>query len=432
MMPSEYRDVLWDITHVDSSDCASTDVESFTIRSFPDETALFEAGTSGQGANNFRITLPLETLVGTRDSKTRWTQRRVTRNEAVSAGRMLWDALPAELLQIFDEPPSGSLRLKIYSTLPRVTDLPWEWLADRTGQPVALRPDVRLVRCVPLRFHVSHLTVRMPIKVLIVVTNPKDERLLDPYQEISAVSQQLQLPDYQMQVCPEPTLETLRNILHDFLPHIVHYIGHAGINNEEGNLILHDNDNRTYWLPASFLSRLLPSTVRLLCLSTCFSAPNYQLLGLPHLAHAPSVLSLPTTVANCYPVGEMSVRAFWDAFYASLISEQGDVNAAAHIARQNAANAEPYFADWASFSVVLRDRTGKALHITQADDPTLESIQASELQAQYAARLANDLAQQVTVFGDYASKGVREQFDVETRRASDLLKIAGDMTKDIS
>lgn len=432
MTTSEYRDVLWEITRGESPDPASTDGETLTIRSFPDETALFEAGTSGQGANGFRIKLPLAELVGTRDSKTRWTQRRVTWDEAVNAGRMLWDALPAELLHIFNEPPAeGPLRLKIHSTLPRVTDLPWEWLADEAGQPVALRPDVRLVRCVPLRFDVPHLTIRLPIKVLIVVTNPKDERVLNPDQEINAVAWRLRLPDYQMQVCPEPTLEMLQSVLHDFLPHIVHYIGHAGINNEEGNLILHNNDNRTYWLPASFLSRVLPSTVRLLCLSTCFSASNYQLLGLPHLAHAPSELSLPTTVANCYPLGEMSVRAFWDAFYASLIGERGDVNAAAHTARRHAAKLEPDSADWASFSVVLRDRTGKALHIAQADDPTLESIQASQLQAHYAARLANDLAQQVSVFGDYASKGVREQFDVETRRASDLLKIAGDMTKDI-
>lgn len=432
MMPSEYRDVLWEITQGESSDRAAATEETFTIRSFPNEAALFEAGTGGQGAQGFQFKLPLAELVGTRESKTRWTQRRVPRDEAVEVGRMLWNALPAELLHIFDEPPTAApLRLKIYSALPRVTDLPWEWLADKAGRQVALRPDVHLVRCVPLRFDVPHLTVRLPVKVLVVVTNPKEERPLNPDQEVNAVSQQLCLPNYQMQICSQPTLETLQAALHDFLPHVVHYVGHAGVSYEEGSLILHDDNQRTYWVPATYLSRALPSTVRLLCLSTCFGVSNYQLLGLPHLAHAPSEANLPTTVVNCYPLGETSVRAFWDTFYTSLIGEQGDVNAAVHLARQHAQDAEPNFADWASFSVVLRDHTGKALHVAQADDPTLESIQASELQAQYAARLANDLAQQVRVYGDYASKGVREQFEVETRRASDLLKIAGDMSKDI-
>lgn len=427
MTKVDYREVLWVLTTQED------DRETCLIRSFSDEAALFETTEAQQSDGAFTVNLPLSKLVGTRDSKTRWTQSPVPQDVAIDSGRKLYHALPHELVSIFDDPPADPrpLRLKIYSPQSRITDLPWEWLTDKTGNPIALRPDVRLVRSVPLRFEIPHLTITRPVKVVVVLTNPKDERLLDAGRELLATTQRLVMPDYEMKICPEPTVEVFKGLLHSFLPHVVHYIGHAGINNGEGNIILHDSNNRTYWMPAAFLSRILPSTVRLICLSTCVTAPNHQLLGLPHLAHASSDLNLPTVVSNRYPLGEQSATAFWETFYTTLIDEQGNVNEAIHHARLQAHFAQPALADWASFSLILRDRTGRALKIVQAERNELEVIQAHELQAQYAARLANDLAQQVRVYGDYATAGVRETFEVASKDASDLLKAAGDMSKEL-
>jgi hypothetical protein len=286
------------------------------------------------------------------------------------------------------------------------------------------------VRSVPSRFEIPHLTIHLPVKVLVVLTNPKDESLLDAYKELAVATQRLKLPDYQMEVCPEPTVEVFKDFMHSFLPHVVHYIGHSGINNGEGNIILHDSNNRTYWVSGAMLARLLPSTVRLMCLSTCVTTQNYELLGLPHLAHSPGDLNLPTIIANRYPLGEGSVNAFWNAFYTCLVNQHGNVNEAIHQARLQAQLGEPAFADWASFSLVLRDCTGRALNIVQAASD-IEAIQATELQAQFAARFANDLAQQVNVFGDHITAGFRERVAVANRDANDLLKLAGDLSRDV-
>lgn len=426
MTQVDYREVLWVLTPQQG------DSETCLLRSFSHEAALFETTEATRSDNAFTIKLPLSKLVGTRDSKTRWTQERVQVAEALEAGRKLYDALPPQLMSIFDEPAADlrPLRLKIYSPQARITDLPWEWLTDKMGSPIALRPDVRLVRCVPLRFEIPHLTVARPVKVLVVLTNPKDERLLDAPKELASVAHRLVMPDYEMHVCPEPTVEKLKEVMHGFLPHVIHYIGHAGINNGEGNIILHDDYNRTYWMAGSLLSQILPSTVRLICLSTCVTVPNYQLLGLPHLAHASSDLNLPTVVVNRYPLDEQSATAFWHTFYSAIINEQGNVNEAVHHARLQAQVVDPASADWGSFSLVLRDRTGQALNIVKAESHELQEIQASELQAQYAARLANDLAEQVSLYGDHIAEGVRQTFEVATRDATVLLKRAGDLSKE--
>jgi hypothetical protein len=416
-MTQDYRDVLWVLTSEEG------DEEECVLRSFSDEAALFETTDAAQSDMAFKVEMPLKKLVGNRDYKTKWTQERVPMEEAIEAGRKLYEALPHELVSIFDEVPADPrpLRLKIYSPQPRITDLPWEWLNNGSGQPVALRANVRLARCVPLRFEIPHLTVALPVKVLVVLTNPKDEQLLDVNRELEVVTGSLLAPSYEMRVCPEPNVEVLKEELHNFLPHIVHYIGHAGINNGEGNIILHDSYNRTYWMPASFLSRILPSTVRLICLSTCVTVPNYQLLGLPHLADSIGDINLPTVIANRYPLGQESAAIFWRGFYDVLVQERGNVNEAMHQARIDVWLAANQSADWASFSLVLRDRTGKALNIVQGQPADLEAIQASELQAKYAARLANDLAEHVSVYGEYATEGIRESARAAIQDASESL-----------
>lgn len=420
MRSTNYQDILWDFVPQNLRE------GSFILRLFSDEAALYESMDERRSDNAFLISLPLNELVGTRDSKTRWTQHRVTREEAITVGRKLWQALPQEVTRSINEDSKEDekpLRIKISSQSSRLTDLPWEWLTDETESPIALRENIRLVRTVPLHFKTPHLTVALPLKVLIVLTNPKDESLLNSYAELAAIRQGIPSDKYVVQECHEATTEGLKECLHSFLPHVVHYIGHAGVDNGEGNLILHGHDERTYWMAGADLSYFLPSSVRLICLSTCFTAPNYQLLGLTHFAHTSNKIQLPTMIANQYPLEEHSVRAFWERFYHALVENQGNVNEAVYYARLHAASvSDASFADWASFALVLRDRTGKALRIGVEQGEDLRNRQANELQAQYAARLANDLAEQMQVFGIDASKGIRERFDAETKRASDLLK----------
>jgi hypothetical protein len=309
--------------------------------------------------------------------------------------------------------------VKIVTEVPSVADLPWEWLFDGAQPPVALRPGVRLLRAVPARFPIPAPSLSLPLRVLLVVPNPKDERLLNASEELITVMEGLNAPQYTIEVLEQPSIEALAKTLAGLAPHVVHYIGHSGLTQGVGNLILPDTGGRIRWVSATELATLLPSSVRLICLSTPFTTRNYQILGLSRLGRAPGLVELPTTIANQFPVGKEAVGAFWRGLYSAL-PEDGNVIEAVHRARGAAAAADPGFADWASFSLTVRGQAGMLFATGHATaDPARR--RSAELKAHFAAQLANDLAVQVDELGDQAPDGLHEQYEAAQTRAADLL-----------
>jgi hypothetical protein len=348
-------------------------------------------------------------------SAPRWARRRVPVSEAERLGAELWQAVPKH---IREELPLDGARLKISSDVPAVADLPWEWLSDGSGTPFALRQEFMIARSVPIKFPVHPLSVELPLRVLLLAPNPKDERLLDTTRETQALMSAWSGSNYTVSELDMPFVDELYDVLRRQEPHIVHYVGHGGLSAGEGNLILQDPGGRSRWLSATDLAALLPSSVRLLCLATPFTTDNYQVLGLPHLARASSLVNLPTTVSNQYPVSEGAVRVFWDTFYGALIDKGGNVSEAVHEARAQAAFAGPDFADWGSFTLTIRDQTGVSFEFRPADD---EKRREAEFQAQFAAETANELAQQLEVLGDATPSSIRRQYEVAEKRVTRLL-----------
>lgn len=402
-----YQEASWHITLAPSTDM-------LTIAAFDAERDVVRAVDKQSDVTGTPI--ELQRLIQRSDPSTpRWERRRVPVTEAERLGAELWMAVPNEIRERL--PLDGAVRLKISSDVPAVADLPWEWLSDG-GRAFALREEFMIVRSVPIKFAVHPLSVELPLRVLILAPNPKDERLLDTRRETEALMSAFSGTDYTTSVLDMPFVEELRDVLRRQEPHIVHYVGHGGLTAGEGNLILQDPDGRSRWLSATELADMLPSSVRLLCLATPFTTENYQVLGLPHLARAPSSINLPTTIANQYPASEEAVRAFWDTFYRALIDKGGNVSEAGHVARGQAASAEPGFADWGSFSLTIRDQTGVSFEFRPADD---EERQAAEYQAQFAAETANELAEQLEVLGEATPSSLRKQYTVAANRVERLL-----------
>jgi hypothetical protein len=409
--PLGYREVFWQIA-------PGTREGRFTISAFDEESHSFDPPADGAATTSRPIDLEgLLARMGSRSAQ--WTRSRVPDGLASRIGAELWTALPAELADAVRW-AGGQTRLKIASAIPGVADLPWEWLRESADAPVALRPDVLFARSVPLRFPVLPLSVEMPLRVLLLVPNPKDERLLNAEAEIAAVSAALPAPSYAVRVLDFPRLEQLAEMLAADQPNIVHYVGHGGLTAGEGSLILQDPDRRSRWVSASELAALLPSSVRLLCLSTPFTTENYQVLGLTHLARAAGVTGLPTAVVNQYPLDGNVAQGFWSAFYGSLVEQGGNVNEAVQAARLSSAGASPGFADWGSFSLVVRDQTGVAFDLRSAAEAT--ERRPAELRAQFAAEAANELAQQVQQLPPEVSSGLKTQYEVEQRRVTGLLE----------
>jgi hypothetical protein len=389
------------------------------LRVFSNEEEMYVSGGPAGGTRDaYTVTCPSELFSPTSGGM---AQRRDKQREAPTdpgfaqyAGKALWEALPDPVRATLASPRNAPLCVKFTSIIRSVLELPWEWLDDGAG-PLAFRDQLRIVRSVPVRFFPPPAVVQVPLRVLFVVSNPKDERLLYVPTEIAALSQSLNTNFYQWSVLDKPTLAALAEELERTTPHIVHYVGHAGVSANDGNIILHEGDV-SHWVDSSTLSHVVPSSVRLLCLSTCFTARNYQIAGLERLAEAPAFTTLPTCIVNRFPLQEEAVRAFWSSFYDQLIVEEGNVLDVFHAARRNVATANPVSADWSSFALVIRDNQGRCFQISneEADDP--KRLAARAIRAQFKAEVMNQLAEQMKVIGADASNEVVERLQRSIER----------------
>src|SRR5262249_27966490 len=156
----------------------------------------------------------------------------------------------------------------------------------------------------------------------------------------------------------------------------LHYVGHSGIDRSSGALILHDETSGTHWISAAELAKALPISVRLLCLSTCISAKNYNVRGLSRFAHASTTLRLPTLVINRYGICESTAKAFWSTFYSALAAKLGDVAGAMFTAQDSVRAGQGD--EWGSFSLVQRDGGARPFVLTDTFSP---DRYANELQA---------------------------------------------------
>ena len=401
MNKNRYKDLLWNFNYQAS---ATKRGPTLRLGVFSSEQELFQAQKA------FELTLSTDLLF--EQSYQKDEPKKPTQND----GLLLWEMLPPDItasLQhaTLDQP----LRLKISSNSPAVDDLPWEWLNDG-GQPFALRPEIRLSRSVPIPVSTPLISVQLPLRVLLVLTNPKDERLLNAQAEIHAIASSLTGPSYELQILSEPNVEALKKALEQE-PHIFHYVGHAGISRGNGHIILNDSNRISHWVSGQELASMLPLSVRLLCLSTCFSAPNYQIAGLARLAHTSAQFHLPTCIANRYPVTEIGVNQFWGKFYASLIAHRGNVNEAFHDAQQ--AITDEAQGDKGSFSLIIRDSSGHPMRLTSETPQSKEQYEI-EIRAQFASRLANDLAQNLAKFGNEPTESLETLYKEEASKAVDL------------
>ncbi|MBN2549269.1 MAG: CHAT domain-containing protein [Anaerolineales bacterium] len=421
MRQIKYIDLLWDFTLKGSGrgDPGMKDAQApARLQVFNSEQEMFERRGKREP---YLVVLPMDWARHAAKMRSKLGEgSSLPPDLLLQGGYLLWQALPPEARQPLEQAVSDQpVRLKISSNSPTIDDLPWEWLNDGSRPPFALLEEVRLSRSVPIRLAMPPMSIQPPIRVLVVLTNPRDQSLLDPVRELKAIRSRLSRRPYKVRLLDEPSFSALAEALQEG-PHIVHYIGHAGVDRGQGNLILHSASDVTQWISAPELSKLLPPTVRLLCLSTCFTAPNYQILGLPRLAHATANYRLPTVVTNRYPVQEAGVRLFWRAFYAGLVQQDGNVNEGFHLGQSAVAGDPDTQADWGSYSLVIRDQTGEALRLERATEKSPDQYTA-QIQAQFATQLANDLAQQLRAYGDSAPENLQKLFEEEADAAASLL-----------
>ncbi len=220
--------------------------------------------------------------------------RRIGSPEMVAAerfGRTLYDAVFTSAVQncfqrSLDAARSKNqgirLRLRM-NDAPALTDLPWEFLFDSLHNHfLAYSTATPIVRYLDLPQITPPLAVEPPLKILVMIANPRDYGY-EPL-DVEAEWQKVQraLADLERQGLVEvtrleaATLSALQRQLRRDQYHIFHFVGHGGFDeqSQSGALLLEGEDGRSRTVSGHYLGALLRDhfSLRLALLNACEGA----------------------------------------------------------------------------------------------------------------------------------------------------------------
>src|SRR5262249_39560854 len=162
--------------------------------------------------------------------------------------------------------------------------------------PFSLRPEIRLVRSIPVRLPSIPVEVDAPLRVLLVPSALSGQRVGEQTADLEKVIRSNNLA---VEISG-PTVGALRDRLRQWVPHIVPYIGRTVQSRGEPSLLLGENPRTFEWVPATF-ARMLPPTAQLLAGSAPYPAAqsdHAEQVGLLRFAQGPLETRLPTVVVD--------------------------------------------------------------------------------------------------------------------------------------
>ena len=310
-----------------------------------------------------------------------------------SFGSLLFDALFAgdirtryDISRQMAREKGAGLRIKLRINDPELAILPWELLYDaRTDEFLALSRHTPVVRYLEVGRPAQALQVRPPLRVLSMVSSPRDLEPLDVETERARMEQALAPLVEQGRVelvwLEEPTWRALQEAMQAGPWHIFHFIGHATDDEEEffaegneseelvGALILTDDDGNATPLGASDLARLLGDhrSLRLVILNACEGARGDEGSLFSSLAAALVEKGLPAVLAMQYEISDEAAIEFSRSFYGALANGY-PIDAATGEARKAISLALPDSLEWVTPVLFMRAADGKIWEIEEVGE----------------------------------------------------------------
>jgi Tol biopolymer transport system component len=162
-----------------------------------------------------------------------------------------------------------------------LSDVPWEFMYDAGGDEfLCLSNTTPVVRYQDLRQPIERLAVKPPLRLLVMISAPRDAPALDVAHEQATLDEALRDPIEKGLITvdrmEEATLERLQRRLRRNEYHIFHFIGHGGYGERgQGGVLLFENaEGRSEPVSAEFLRTLFQNkkTLRLAVLNACEGA----------------------------------------------------------------------------------------------------------------------------------------------------------------
>jgi tetratricopeptide (TPR) repeat protein len=226
---------------------------------------------------------------------------------------------------------AAGLRIRLLLTdVPELAGLPWEYLYDPAqAQFLSLSTKTPIVRYLDVSQRATSLAVKPPLRVLVMISSPKDQPALDVDQEWTKLSQALSGLQAKgrivLELLKEPTLPALQARLRQGEYHVFHYVGHGGFDERAGDglLILQDEQGLSQPVSGQVLGTLLQdeSTLRLALLNACEGAHGSPTDPFSGTAQSLVLKRIPAVIAMQTAISDEAAKTFAYEFYRALADD---------------------------------------------------------------------------------------------------------------
>lgn len=312
--------------------------------------------------------------------------------------------------------------------LPAIAALPWEFLrAPQTSRQasdnLASHPRVALSRRRPLWDAASPLALTEPLRIQLIVSSPKDEKLgWVAYEEIEIALQEL-ARKHSDQIAPPletlhaPTIAKIEHALEKHEPHIVHFIGHGRLQQvrgiEVGELALVDAGGWPDWtIDEKFAQIFQVYSPKVVVLQACEGGSLGQAGAFVGVASQIVQRNVPVVVGMQYPISNHAAVTFAEEFYHRL-GELKPVDTAVQWGRRLLEQTSSEIRDYAAPVLFMRVEDGRLFVPPKADEADEQTRESPSSRFAFPQSFTTDLPHPlaVTCAAYNEAENEKEQFE---------------------
>lgn len=265
-----------------------------------------------------------------------------------------------------------------------LSSIPWEFLRDPQRDFVALSRQTPLVRYTAQFNTRPALPVKLPLRVLVMISAPSGFEALDvegEWNRLNDATAELQKRNLLvLERMDSATLIALQRKLRTRDYHIFHYIGHSTYDELAGQGLLvfetEQDGTRAQLVSAGSLSREIgeEGSIRLVVLNSCKSAQGNAQDSFAGIASSLVARGIPAVVAMQYEITDLAAQAFAEEFYRA-IAEALPIESAVSEGRRAIANRVQNI-EWATPILYMRGDNGILFDtgLTDATKPRTERV----------------------------------------------------------
>lgn len=291
------------------------------------------------------------------------------------------------------------LRMRLrFTDTPELADLPWEYLFSTSlNRFLALDDELAIVRYLDMPERTRPVEVTLPLRVLVMISNPGDYPRLDVEQEWAQIKEALGPLEerglVQIDLLDDATLPVLRKKLQSGPYHILHFIGHGAFDRQtqEGVVVLKDESGRGRLVSGQQLGWLVHNyrTLALVILNACEGARADRTDPFSGTAQSLVQQGIPAVVAMQFEITDGAAKTFSQAFYAA-VSGGHPVENALFEARM-AIFTENHALEWATPVLYTRAADGHLFDISALPAPVVAPPPPSTAAASTAAPAKSEI-----------------------------------------